>query len=408
MKKLLMIALVGTMLFSCSDDENPSPNVSTPDTYTFERDGSLTVAFNGQTNRIMMAEELVDAMLDFSATKERLLEMYRNETASGGDASPFDNADLNAADQSIKGKVAASADYFSANTAESSQIKADFETWINAQVDEVFPNQNTVASPGAAGQLADGSKTRYVDAKGLVLNQVVAKSLIGALMADQMLNKYLSSEVLDADTKRNDNDNGVLEDGENYSTMEHNWDEAYGYIYGTAADKANPSQTIGQDDSFLNDYTGTVNNDNDFTGIAEDIFNAFTVGRAAIVAKAYDVRDQQADIIRENISKVIAIRAINYLQSAKIALPDDRSNESAYGGAFQNLSEGYGFIYSLRFTRMPDSDQPYFTKSEVDGFLTQLLTDGPNGFWDVKETTLDSISEAIAAKFDFTVAEAGS
>ena len=57
---------------------------------------------------------------------------------------------------------------------------------------------------------------------------------------------------------------------------------------------------------------------------------------------------------------------------------------------------------------MPDSDQPYFTKSEVDGFLTQLLTDGPNGFWDVKETTLDSISEAIAAKFDFTVAEAGS
>ena len=210
MKKFLMIALVGTMLFSCSDDENPSPNVSAPDTYTFERDGSSTVAFNGQTNRIMMAEELVDAMLDFSSTKERLLEMYRNETASGGDASPFDNADLNAADQSIKGKVAASADYFSANTAESSQIKADFETWINAQVDEVFPNQNTIASPGTAGQLADGSKTRYVDAKGLVLNQVVAKSLIGALMADQILNNYLSSEVLDAGTKRNDNDNGVL------------------------------------------------------------------------------------------------------------------------------------------------------------------------------------------------------
>ena len=177
--------------------------------------------------------------------------------------------------------------------------------------------------------------------------------------------------------------------------MEHNWDEAYGYLYGTAANKANPNQTIGQDDSFLNDYTGSVNNDSDFTGIAEDIFDAFTVGRAAIVAKAYDLRDQQADIIRENISKVIA-------------LPDDRSNQSAYGGAFQNLSEGYGFIYSLRFTRMPGSDQPYFTKPEVDGFLTQLLADGPNGFWDVKETTLDSISEAIAAKFDFTVAEAGS
>ncbi len=403
-----MLASIGMMLFSCSEDENPSPRVNAPDTYTFERDGSSTVAFKGQTNRIMMAEELVDGMLDFSKTKEQLLEMYRNETASGGDASPFDNTDLNAADQSIKGKVAASNDYFSANTTESSQIKVDFETWINAQVDEVFPNQNTIAAPGTAGQLADGSKTRYVDANGLVLNQIVAKSLIGALMADQMLNNYLSSEVLDAGTKRNDNDNGVLEDGENYTTMEHNWDEAYGYIYGTATNKANPNQTIGEDDSFLNDYTGTVNNDSDFTGIAEGIFNAFTVGRAAIVAKAYDVRDQQADIIRENISKVIAIRAINYLQTAKVALPDDRSRESAYGGAFQNLSEAYGFIYSLRFTRIPGSDQPYFTKTEVESFLSQLLADGPNGFWDVKETTLDSISEAIAAKFDFTVAEAGS
>ncbi|MEP2774006.1 MAG: DUF4856 domain-containing protein [Fulvivirga sp.] len=408
MKQLLMTAMIGLILISCSDDENPSPRIDAPDTYTFERNGSSTVAFNGQTNRIMMAEELVDAMLDFSITKERLLEMYRNETASGDDASPFDDAGLNAASQNIKSKVAASTDYFAANTSESSQIKADFEFWISAQVEEVFPNQNTVASPGTPGQLADGSSIRYVNARGLVLNQVVAKSLLGALMADQMLNNYLSADVLDAGNKRQDNDNELLEDGENYTTMEHYWDEGYGYLYGTSLDKKNPNSTIGQDDSFLNDYTGTVNNDNDFTGIADEIFNAFKLGRAAIIARSYDVRDEQAKIIRDRVSKVIAIRAVAYLQQAKVALPDDRNNTTAYGTAFQLLSEGYGFVYSLRFTRMPDSDQPYFTKAEVDSMLSSLLEDGPNGLWDVKNSTLDSISESIAARFDFTVAQAGS
>ena len=45
-----------------------------------------------------------------------------------------------------------------------------------------------------------------------------------------------------------------------------------------------------------------------------------------------------------------------------------------------------------------------FTRFEVEGFLAQLL-DG-NGFWDVTPATLDTISELIAAKFNFTVAEA--
>jgi hypothetical protein len=409
MKKPILLAIgCAFALYSCSDNENPSPSVNAPTTYTFEREGKSTVAFTGQSNRIMMAEELTDAMLDFSTSKEQLLEMYRNETAEGGDTSPFDNADLNAADQSIKSKVAASADYFVSNATESSQIKADIETWINAQVDEVFPNQNNAASPGIAGQIADGSSTRYVNGQGLEYNQMVAKSLLGALMADQMMNNYLSVSVLDAGSKRQDNDNKVLEDGEDYTTMEHNWDEGYGYLYGTAANTVDPNPTIGEDDDFLNEYVGGVNGDDDFSGIAEDIFNAFKLGRAAIVSSAYDVRDEQANIIREKISKVIAIRAVYYLQQAKISLPDDRSNESAYGTAFHALSEGYGFIYGLRFTRMPDSDQSYFTKTEVENLLNTLMSDGPNGLWDVKETTLDSISEAIASKFDFTVAEAGS
>jgi Domain of unknown function (DUF4856) len=50
----------------------------------------------------------------------------------------------------------------------------------------------------------------------------------------------------------------------------------------------------------------------------------------------------------------------------------------------------------------------YFSKSEVDGFLNDLISDGDNGLWDSSPATLDAIAEAIAAKFSFTVAEAAS
>ena len=69
--------------------------------------------------------------------------------------------------------------------------------------------------------------------------------------------------------------------------MEHDWDEAYGYLYGTATNLADPNPTVGGDDSFLNKYLGKVNTDTDFSGIADDICNALKLGRAAIVAKDY-------------------------------------------------------------------------------------------------------------------------
>lgn len=408
MYKSIPLLCLSVLFFTACSDDDEGTSVTAPDTFTFERDGQSSVSFSGQTTRILMGEELISAMKDFDATEAAMLEMYRNETAAGGDANPFENADLNSSDKSIRSKTAASRDFFSANASESSEIKADFEDWIARQVSEVFPNESTVATPGVAGQIADGSSTRYVNAQGLEYNQLVNKSLIGALMLDQALNNYLGTAVLDEADNRSENDSDILADGKNYTTMEHKWDEAYGYLYGTSQSTSAPNQTIGADDSFLNKYIGRVENDDDFTGIADEIFNAFKLGRAAIVAKDYTLRDQQADIIKEKLSEVIAIRAVFYLQQGKNALPDDRNNTALYGTTFHDLSEGYGFIYSLRFTRRPGSDAPYFTKAEVDGFLEELLGDGANGLWDVTKTTLDDLSDAIAAKFSFTVEQAGS
>ena len=77
-----------------------------------------------------------------------------------------------------------------------------------------------------------------------------------------------------------------------------------------------------------------------------------------------------------------------------------------YGTAFHDLSEGFGFIYSLRFTHNPIAGDSFFSREEVDQMIDDLYG-STNGFWDVDATTLDAISASIAAKFDFTVAEAG-
>ncbi|MUU79792.1 DUF4856 domain-containing protein [Winogradskyella endarachnes] len=396
MKKIVLsLLVVGAILTSCSsDDDNGTtePQVEAPATYQFERNGITTVNYGGQTTRIEMGEELVSALSDASKSEAELDGMFTNT----GDY--FSTSELNTSGKDIRSKTAASTDYFSANTTDATAIKAQFDAWIASQVSEVFPNWNTDAVAGTAGKIqeAGGGSTRYVSAKGVEFNQAITKGLIGGLMADQILNNYLSTAVLDAGNNVEDNDNDVLDGTNNYTTMEHKWDEAFGYLYGVD-DALAPQLNV---DSFLNKYLSRVEGDDDFAGIAQDIYDAFKLGRAAIVAKNYEVRDEQAAIIREKISIVIGVRAVYYLQAGKAGLGSD------YASVFHDLSEGLGFVYSLQFTRQPGTDVPYLSKTEVDAFMSELLEG--NGFWDVTTETLDSISEDIADRFSFTVTEAAS
>jgi len=351
-KNLAFSLLVVAGLFSScsSDDDNGSttPQVVAPTSFEFERNAETTVDYNGQTTRIVMGEEFLSAIKDPTKTEAQLDGMFTNT----GDN--FTSADLNSSSRDIRSKTAASQDYFVSNTTEGNVIKMQFDNWIAAQVSEVFPRWNDPASAGMAGQIQEaGGSVRYVSAKGLEYNQAINKGLIGALMVDQMLNNYLSTSILDQGQNRADNDADILSEGKNYTEMEH---------------------------------------------FATIIYDALKLGRAAIVAKNYEIRDEQADIIREKVSEIIAIRAVYYLQQGKLNLGVDNAS------AFHDLSEGFGFIMSLQFTREPGADAPYFSKSEVDGFMAQLMEN--NGFWDLTESTLDTMSEAIADRFDFTVAQA--
>lgn len=389
------------ILTSCGSDDGTEISVEAPATYTFTRAGESTVSYSGQSTRIAMAEEIIEAFKVETNTEAMMDGMFAH---AEGDAD-FSNSELNASDKNVRSKTAASLDYFSANTVAAVEIKEDFDSWIAEQASEVFPNWNVEATTGVAGKIqqAGGSSTRYVNENGLELNQAFAKGLIGALMTDQILNNYLSETVLDAGDNVSNNDAAIQEEGKSFTTMEHKWDEAYGYLYGAAENGADPSSTLGTDDSFLNKYLSSVDEDPDFIGIADEVFNAFKLGRAAIVAGAYDLRNEQADIIRENISKVIAVRAVHYLEAGASGLGEANPDMASI---FHELSEAYGFIYSLQFTRNPQTDAPYFSKEEVEAFLTDIMDDGDHGLWDVEAATLTGISAEIATAFGFTTEEA--
>ena len=387
---------------SCTSCETGSENaIETPDTYAFERDGVNTVDFSGQTTRLKMGSEFVSALSEPTNTVETLQAMFAHEAGNVD----FTEADLNASDKNIKSKTAASADLFAANATVQAAIRSDFDSWIDGQVDEVFVNWETSASPGIAGQVSQGDRVRYINAQGLEYNQMINKGLIGALTLDQIVNNYLSPAVLDEGNNRTDNDAGTLEEGQSYTSMEHKWDEAYGYLFGLNTDTANPVASENNGDRFLGSYIGQVAADPDFSDLITASYDAFKLGRAAIVAKDYALRDEQAAIIKTKLALVPSVRAVFYLQDGKNALAEEVPD---YGGAFHALSEGYGFIYSLQFAQDATTGEAYFTKQEVDALLAQLLGDGENGLWDVTPETLDSISETIAAKFGFTVVQAAS
>ena len=371
MKKItLSLATFLSIFFAaCSSDDDNTVNpvgstITAPATYSFNRGGENTVSYGGQTTRIAMASQTASAIKDNSKTQTQLDAMFAH-VEGANDFEDVPGLDLNGSSKSVRSKTAASIDYFSSNTTSSNALKADFDGYLEGQVQDVFPNWETTASSGNSGQLQEngGGSTRYINAKGLEYNQAFAKGLIGSLMTDQILNSYLSSAVLD--------------EGDN---------------------RENPQDLVpvlGADD-FLNKYLAKVELDPSFAGIATDIYNAFKLGRAAIVGKNYTVRDEQVSILREKISLIIAVRSVYYLQAGKTYL-----NENNPAKAFHNLSEGYGFIFSLQFTRKPNTDSPYFNKSEVDGFIDQLMVG--NGFWDSTSETLDQMSNQIATEFGFTV-----
>ncbi|MGC6470691.1 MAG: DUF4856 domain-containing protein [Flavobacteriales bacterium] len=387
MNNFNFLVLVGLILIiaSCGSDSEPNPTllaVEPPSTYNWvDSNGNSTVSFSGQTTRSRQASEICALMGSEDAEYNTLDEMFN--LGEG-----FSDATLNYSNSSKK--VANKTGAYSANA---TAIQTLFNSWIIDFTSNVKPAMvaGTVASPGTPGVLPDGISTRELNAKGMELDQLFTKGLIGALCADQIIYGYLSDIKVGNDVSNERDETG------GYTTMEHHWDEGYGYLFGMQADPTTYDLTSTNGDVLLYKYYAKSN----FSDIQMPIYDAFRMGREAITMDAdnggttlySDVKMNEALTIKNHISHIIGQKAYDYINGAAEHLEGGGERN---GDFFHGLSEGVGFVVSLQFTY--NEGVPYFSYSQVNDMLNTLSSG--DGLWDVTTAELNQMASNIKSAFN--------
>lgn len=392
MKKIIIsvLAVASAFVFNSCDKEKDKPvgpikpnkkEVKAPETYKFEKNGKSSVSFSGQITRLKMAGELKDALgkKGLENSLEKLKMMF--EKGEG-----FNNVSLNSSGKKLRETVASGTNS-TLSSVERSNLRKKMDGWIEEFAKVVIPAKNNDASKGKPGNL---SKKRYVNAKGLEANQAVAKTMIGAIMLDQIVNKYISKKYLDDAKEAHEKGTSYKKDA-NYTKLEHGWDEAYGYVFGLEKNPEKPINKTSERKGFLNSYLKSVEADADFKGIFDKVYNAFKLGRAAIVAKDYTLMHKQAEILRGELSKVVAVRTVHYLLKGKGT--KDASTLHA-------LSEAYGFAHAMMFAHAKGVQ----VGNKMNYVIKPL--EGKEGLWAVSDKTLDELAKMLAGYYGFTTEQA--
>jgi len=348
---------------------------TTPTKYAFtDSDGNSTVYYGGQASRLGAAEDVYNTLnADAAYTQAQLISDF--------------------AINNIEGKFAENVGNGNRATIVSDlhQLFADYEL---ASADFAA---GTVAAPGQAGLLPKnngaGADIYELTADGWEVDQQYAKMLIGALCLEQNAYDYLTK--IDLENYNNLDDPNVNRgyDGDQawgptyYTKAEHYFDEAYGYVYGL------DHHVNGDGYNFAGDTVEAINNDlflgkylhkHDGTGASGynwrfDAYNAYVLGRQAIVENCQDVLDEQITIINTTLSKVVAWHAADYLSKASA----DALSSNDYSSFNHGLSEAWGFVYSLQFTKMSNG-MPLFSHDEVNALISEMNT---TTAWGFKNTT---------------------
>ncbi|WP_276134482.1 DUF4856 domain-containing protein [Polluticoccus soli] len=372
--QILFATAVCAALFtsSCKKDETapvkvPYTSLSNTSNYfeTFKGiDGKTSVDLSAATTRTAMVKEM-DAYMKKGLTQNLEAQVLKNMFNNKNNA--FTSATLNSAsDITILSKLAES---FGVD-------RTTEEQTFNSYFDGIALASSQRSNVAAAGQAGLLDNKYLVNEKGFEYGQFVQKGIIGAVLLDQVSNIYFGTVKQGADNK-------TLVSGKNYTQLEHNWDEAYGSLtQNEYYPKKDPNDGTKWLESYLGSYARQVNST---TGGPEAIYMAFLTGRAAIANQDMSKRDEQISIIRTNLEKAIATIAVSYLNKTKTATTD--------GAKFHALSEGYGFVYSLRFAY-----NAKINKAKSDELLN-ILGGKTNGFWSLTNGDLDNVRDQIATTF---------
>jgi hypothetical protein len=362
---LLLLSVV-LILASCSKNKTTvaplSCTVEAPLTYAFEHEGTSTVFFTGQTARLQQAKDLYGLI---------------------NGSTPVSYTDLlnafEVADNNLKKKIAENSD---GNQYDKDQVIADIESILSTYATTSNSLTNDTAYAGYAGTWGG----YQLSERGWEADQQYAKMLIGALCLEQVCYDYLTKMDVD-------NTNRAAYDGQVCTKREHYYDEGYGYVYGLDDDIANSeiknSLLLGK---YLNKHTAG-NIDASGYNYRDQVYDAFKKGRQALVDTCAEVLTAEINTIMNSLSKVVAWHAQDYLNDC-IGIQGTPKFHHA-------ISEAWGFIYSLQFTKVDEN--PIFTTSEVNQMLSDL-DDGitGNGAWDIQSSTLVLMRDQINSRVDFT------
>lgn len=300
----LLTGLFVLTMSSCIGDDKLILQV--PETYSFE-----IVNYSGQTLRMDMLQEMVIYMK--TATTGSILQADVLKAMFANNGAPFGVEALDNSGKQLRDKC-----FF--------PDQGYFESWMEAIADA--STSTLPASNGQAGLISTGTSTYLMDANGVEPLQIIEKGLMGAVFYYQAVAFYLSEEQMNVDNSTIDPEEGT--------TMQHHWDEAFGYsAFPVDFESPYPQENLRFWAKYSNERD-LVLNSNDKLSLA------FRTGRAAIGAKEYAIRDEQIALIRQHWEEVCAATVIHYLNEAIAQIGNDAVRNHV-------LSEALAFGQNLTY-----------------------------------------------------------
>ena len=317
LSSLMLFVIVGCS----SDDDNDDDGaalIDTPTEYSFEsrfNSGESSVSYSGQVVRNLLINDIKTQM-----------------GADAGSGNPATLVSMMANDNSDQAILSSAGDMSTVQTKYHDISTSHLNDRLTAVDSYIIPGYNANATALVNGWVQESvanGKTRLTgDNAGIRLDQITQKTLWGAVSYWQATSKYMSKIPTD--------DNSMASGDDNYTAMEHHWDESFGY-FGAALDyntgysddvdrKSGPYNDSNSDGSidFKSEYnvgwavTAAKRDDcsacdvnHDFT---KTIFDAYLEGRTLITNQA-DLTDilVQRDIVMNTWEKVVAAVSIHYV-----------------------------------------------------------------------------------------------
>jgi len=317
LNKVAVFAFLSLFIFSACEDNNDDDEpavtkITEPATYTFNSrfsEGVSSVSYTGQVVRNLLINDIKTQMGTDAGSKNpaTLLSMMANDDASR--------------------EILSKGDLSTVQTKYHDIATSNLNDRLDAVESITIPGYNATAKTLIAGWLQEVASTGPVRATGVDFAQMAQKTMWGAISYWQATSKYMSKIPTD--------DNTVAVDGKTYTSMEHHWDESFGY-FGAALDyntgytddndrKSSPYYDSNGDGKidFKSEYNigwavtaakrdlCTGCGDYDYT---KTIFDAYIKGRTMIVnQEPLDQILAQRDIIMETWEKVVAAVTMHYI-----------------------------------------------------------------------------------------------